>query len=35
MTRESSLWPEAVTEESEEPVNELGELHEYFVDILS
>ena len=29
------IWPEAVTEESEEPVNELGELHEYFVDILS
>ena len=24
------IWPEAVTEESEEPVNELGELHEQF-----
>ena len=25
------IWPEAVTEESEEPVNELGELHEHYV----
>ena len=24
------IWPEAVTEESEEPVNELGELHEHY-----
>ena len=25
------IWPEAVTEESDEPVDELGELHEYYV----
>ena len=30
------IWPESVTEESDEPVDELGELHEYYAgDIIT